>query len=574
MTANDVSRRSFLKGAAVVSGSMALAASALGCSPESTSNEKSFPDDSPTGNANSVNTADAKWSFEIPPDPISDEEISEIKQADVVVVGGGTSGLVSALSCLENGLSVILISASSVPSYRGGSINGVYSKCMEEIGREPLDPTWFYRTQILANSGNINQKLWYKYYNNSEEAINWLIDRMTSSGLKVTLEAGFRVAYPDPMWAPGTCHCFYKDDSEREDSERAGGLGLPSHQDYVVNELANLIANNGGELYWSTRGIQLVRENDNTGDVVAVIGETTDGVKIKYEGAKAIILATGDFSFDREMMVRYAPEYVDLIDFDRELDYDITVTRAGLYPGDGQKMGLWVGALWQKAPNAVMPGQIFPCSEPYMCHTGLMVDATGKRFCNEGISGAMAANTLMHVPNYTAYCIWGTNYAKDGGPWTKRGVAHDAAPYTTEEMIASWESYDCAETLEELIELVGLPTSTIDTIARYNELCATGLDRDFYKEQKYLIPISEGPFYCAPFESKAITVLGGLRTDDHLQVCDANGPIPGLFNVGSMIGDFYANYYTYQMTGMNYGACCVCLPYVLGKELGEGLIGR
>ena len=132
MTANDVSRRSFLKGAAVVSGSMALAASALGCSPESTSNENSFPDDSPTGNANSVNTADAKWSFEIPPDPISDEEISEIKQADVVVVGGGTSGLVSALSCLENGLSVILISASSVPSYRGGSINGVYSKCMEE----------------------------------------------------------------------------------------------------------------------------------------------------------------------------------------------------------------------------------------------------------------------------------------------------------------------------------------------------------------------------------------------------------------------------------------------------------
>lgn len=581
-----VSRRSFLKGATAIGGTLALGAAMSGCaapkatgadSAKSTASDASANADAkPVASASESAqvTAESKWSFEIPPEPIADDEIASTMDADVVVVGGGTSGLVTALSALEGGLSVILISASSCPSYRGGSINAVYSKYMREIGRDKLDPTWFYRTQILANSGNVNQKLWYKYYNNSEEAMDWLIDRMTAAGLKVTLEAGSRLAYPDPMWAPDTCHTFYKDETEREDSERAGGLGLPSHQDYVVNELANCIERVGGQIFWLTKGVQLVRENNNTGDVVAVIAQTDDGSYARFEGKKAIVLATGDFSFDRDMMTRYAPEYVNLIDYDRDLDYDITVTRAGLYPGDGQKMGLWVGAAWQHAPNAVMPGQIFPCSEPYLCHTGLMVNAYGERFCNEGISGAMAANTLMHQPDYTAYCIWGTNYAEDGGPWTKRGVAYDAKPYTTEEMISTWESFDSADSLEELVKKMGLPEETLDTIERYNELCKSGADTDFYKEQKYMIPIAKAPFYCAPFTSKAITVLGGLRTDDHLQVCDEEGPIPGLFNVGSMIGDFYANYYTYQMTGMNYGACCVALPYVLGKELAEGTVGR
>ena len=40
--------------------------------------------------------------------------------------------------------------------------------------------------------------------------------------------------------------------------------------------------------------------------------------------------------------------------------------------------------------------------------------------------------------------------------------------------------------------------------------------------------------------------------------------------VGSVIGGFYASVYTFAMEGMNYGATCVCLPYVLGRDLGAG----
>ena len=37
-----------------------------------------------------------------------------------------------------------------------------------------------------------------------------------------------------------------------------------------------------------------------------------------------------------------------------------------------------------------------------------------------------------------------------------------------------------------------------------------------------------------------------------------------------MIGNFYSGTYTFAMEGMNYGATCITLPYVLGKDLGSG----
>ena len=56
-----------------------------------------------------------------------------------------------------------------------------------------------------------------------------------------------------------------------------------------------------------------------------------------------------------------------------------------------------------------------------------------------------------------------------------------------------------------------------------------------------------------------------------IQVCDENDePIEGLFNAGCMIGNFYSATYTFAMEGMNYGATCITLPYVLGKDLAAG----
>lgn len=553
----EMNRRTF-----VASGAAALAATAVAGSAVALADEGAAPA--------GVVTADSKWAFEIAPDPIADDQIANVAEFDVVVVGAGMSGLVSAVSCAEGGLKVGLVSASKEAVSRGGSNNAVYSTVMEELGLPKLDPE-FYRLQYLANGGNFAPALWYKYYNNSEQAMNWLVQKAADAGIKTTIESGSEYPQGDPMWTPAGAHAFYVDDSELDGTV---GNGEP----HIAAELARLLVEDlGVDVYWETVAEQLVRDGD--GRVSAVVAKRADGTYTKFVGSKAIILATGDFSHDKDMMTRYCPECVGLCDFTTDVNYDAGLAMGGLMPGTGQKMGLWVGAAWQKTePNVFMLGRPnFPADNPYTAHTGLMVDANGKRFMNEDVLGGVALATVMHLPGEVCYCIWGTNRAVEGGPWGVPNAVYGTTFATPEDFIATWDNDTYGfgikknDSLEGLIADLELPAETIDAVNRYNDLCAAGEDTDFYKPAAKLIGVTEAPYYGCAFKPGFLTSLGGLRTNVDLQVCDADdNPIPGLFNVGSMIGDFYSGVYTFAMEGVNYGACCITLPYVLGQDLASG----
>lgn len=571
----NMNRRNFVKGAALgavgLAASTALAACSAPQSQASTSDAKDAASAS-TG----LNSADQQWGFEIAPEPISDSDIAETVESDVVVVGGGMSGLVTAASCAENGLSVTLISASKAPVSRGGSNNGVYSTVMQEMGVPRMDPTWFYRMQYAANGGNFKPALWYKFYNHSEEAINWIIDIASKAGIKTTIESGPEYKEGDPMFTPTAAHAFYVDDKELR-----GAIG--NGEGYIAEEMGRYVTEDlGVAVHWNVKGEQLVRggePNGTKGRVDAIIASNEDGGYTKYVGTKAVVMATGDFSHDKDMMEKYCPQAVELCDFTTEVNYDQGIWMGGLMPGDGHKMELWVGGAWQKEPNNIMLGRPnLPGDQPYTSHTGLMVDNAGQRFMNEDVLGGLACATIMHLPEKTAYCIWGANRAEAGGPWGAINYAHGEY-FTAEEVIERWDT-DAdgfgtvkATTREEIISQLGLPAETIETINRYNELCEKGSDTDFYKTADKLIPIGEndGPFYGAAFTPGFLTSLGGLRTDVDLRVLDENDqPIEGLFNAGCMIGNFYSATYTFAMEGMNYGATCITLPYVLSKDLAAG----
>ena len=551
----EMNRRSFIKASAATAAAAALASNVA------LADEAAAP---------AGVTADDKWAFEIAPAPIADDQITEVKSADVIVVGAGMSGMVTAASCAENGLSVILTTASEGPVSRGGSNNAIYSKVMEAMGLPKLDASW-YRTQYMINTGNFKPALWYKYYNNSEEAMNWLIDKAAAAGIKCTIESGTEFAPDDVMYTPAGAHAFYVDDAELDGTV---GTGEP----HIAAELARLLTEDlGVPIDFMMVAEQLVKDGDR---VVGVISANSDGAYVKYEAAKAVVLACGDFTHDRDMMAKYAPEVMHMCNYDSPVNYDAGLMVNGLMPGTGQKMELWAGAAWQKAPNVMMLGRPnLPADQPYTSHTGLMVDKNGNRFMNEDVLGGVACMTIMQLPGDTAYLIWGANRAEEGGPWGKPNYAYGEKFADAAEFQATWDNdvYGFgvikADTVEEVIEQLGLPAETIDTVNRYNEMCAAGEDTDFYKDPAKLIGINEGPFYGCSFSPMLLTVLGGTRSNVHLQALDANDePIPGLYHVGTMIGDFYCGTYTFAMEGVNYGATCVTLPYVLGKELASGML--
>ena len=118
--------------------------------------------------------------------------------------------------------------------------------------------------------------------------------------------------------------------------------------------------------------------------------------------------------------------------------------------------------------------------------------------------------------------------------------------------------------------LSGYPFAPV--VDRYNEMCHNGVDEDYHKNPTHLIAIDEPPYYGAPSAfPDFLTVFGGLRTDINMQVCDENdNPIPGLLNVGAMIGDYYANFYTFMIAGNSLGGNCLTFGYLTGKAIAEG----
>jgi len=53
-----------------------------------------------------------------------------------------------------------------------------------------------------------------------------------------------------------------------------------------------------------------------------------------------------------------------------------------------------------------------------------------------------------------------------------------------------------------------------------------------------------------------------------MQVLDTKGKvIPGLYAVGTIVGDMFANYYSFMPSGINLGATCITFGYLAGKKI-------
>lgn len=511
--------------------------------------------------------ASKKWAFEIPPDPIDDSLISETVHAELVIIGEGMSGLCTALSAREAGVDTIIVTGSSRPVGRGGSVAASYSKIMEAQGYPRQEVENFYLQEFASASYNIDQRKWYSFYNNSETAMNWLIDMLEADGVLVVLEKDNEDDPCSPTNQPVGTHAFIGQ------GVTFAGAGIT----LALKTLEKNYLSIGGRVANNTVAKQLVRDDNGTGRVSAVIAQDQTGNYIKYVAKKAVVLATGDFSANRDMMAKYCPAYAKYFVNDK-INYDAGFVEKGIFRGEGHLMALWAGAAWQRTfPNAPLIQGSRLCSNlPYGAHRGLRVNRNGERYCNEDCNAPYTALTVLREPGQAAYAIWGTNYADDID-WHAHGSVRGSDKMPPERIISMWEkevtngnAVKC-NTIAEVIEKLGLPSAeTLATIERYNAHCRAGYDADFHKKAKYLQEIKDGPFYGGSLtHNHYFSVLGGPRTNHKMQICNENDePIKGLYAAGSMIGDMYANAYNFRIAGHNYG-CCLTFGYLTGKYIAE-----
>jgi len=500
-------------------------------------------------------------SFEVPPPPVPEERIAETLQADVVVVGEGLAGLCAALTARQAGADTLIVTASARPVGRGGSVFATYSKAMSRAGlpRQNLDD--FFLEEFSANTFWVDQRKWYTLLDRSEEAMDWLIDILEAAGCGIVLEDANEDDHHSPTYQPPGTHAFTGGGISR------AGTGIT----LALNALEEAFLAAGGRVERSCPARQLEKTE---GRVTAVLAERKDGSYIRVKAARAVILATGDFSANREMMEKFCPQFAPCFTAGGD-NYDVGFSMKGLFKGEGHQMAIWAGAAWQRTwPNAIMiQGSRLGTNLPYGSHRGLRLNKRGERYCNEDMNGAYTAQTTLREPGGEAYAIWGANYARDIR-FRAHGGRRDGPDTPPETVLENWNGMADrgmilrGNTLEEVITGLGLPPeATLATIRRYNELCRNGRDTDFHKKPKYLQEIREAPFYgCSLSDRFFFSVLGGPRTNWKMQICDEQDePIPGLYCVGSMVGDMYAHCYNFRIPGQNYGAS-LTFGYLTGKR--------
>ena len=356
----------------------------------------------------------------------------------------------------------------------------------------------------------------------------------------------------------------------------SGGPYFKEHTwaDAVVYMLADEAVAAGAEIMYETPALQLVQ--DESGAVTGAICENIDGDYIKINASKGVVLSSGDVSYNDEFLDVFAPIGKKVY---RRLCSDLGNV------GDGQNMAAWVGAKLQDAP---WPTMMHPQAAAGYSGPFLFLSPDGKRFMNEATwvqgkcVGVMVNGHYDHAwsifdanfeANNTESLQWGGGMFWDS--FRRVGSTPEDASASHARSVKSGvengsDNYKMGETIEELIAQLDMPADVaLESIARYNELCDAGEDKDFYKESHFLFPIKEGPFYAAKIGPGLLGVCGGIEINDKFEVLDPDyQPIPGLYAIGNCAGGMYAYDYPINVQGNSHGRCLI-----EGKCLGEYLAG-
>ena len=473
---------------------------------------------------------------------IGADEIAETLECDVLVIGGGVSGLMAAAKAATDGAQVVCVEKMDSGRNQWESVGGYNSFSQKEQGIE-VNPAEYVNAIVTAGDYRVRQENVWSFINNSGAAIDFMqevLDRSTS-GIKIraTNEEGDAV----------------KGEHTFDNTGATSWLLGP----FVMDALNEAIATYDNiDMRFKTAGVQLLQDGDGrvTG---AIVKNMDDGAYTQVNASKGVVLSCGGYEMNPKMIEAWCrPE-----DFSTT---SMSSTGTGS-TGDGHMMGLSAGAGMDPLPHCTMSfgggypenGQFF-----HAFRDGIYVNARGERFVNEGL-----------MFNFTASAI-NTN-AYRGGVWTiidQSFIDAMAEKTGTDVMGTTVKDYTdagwmvSADTVEELADKIGVDAERLAaTVEKWNGYFdeAEPQDAEYLRDLSSCQRFDTAPYYAVMTNSSFLVTVSGLTIDPDSRVLDKNEqPIVGLFATGNTSGGMFADQYPRNLPSTSVGRA-VTTGFVAGR---------
>lgn len=453
---------------------------------------------------------------------------------DVVVAGAGGSGLASANSAIDGGLSVLVIEKLGRIGGNTRISSGFFAVDTKEQRATGMK---------LSTKEAIRQLNEYNHYLNNGPLTKRIVEEAKPTletieelGMKIKLNPTSNTtqfAHRDNPYAGGSYHMYQdKDESYDAIQKSLEAKGVKFEFNTTMKEL---LLKDGNVV-----GLKAIDENDQ--EVII--------------HAKAVVVATGGFGANLKRI-----EQIMHTDRMRSLGVPsmgegiLSMLDAGAIDIDSHALIHAAQLAKSKVTQNTSKKHLAGFSDNPLTRvllTPLMwVDPTGMRFTNEDTvyDTVLWANAGYNVGGmYYILVDTKTLEAYTQGTQLEVSKAGPGATDAPGDFVAlakkavEEETAFSGNTLEELAVNAGFDAnSLVDSVKRYNQAVDTKNDQEFAKEAKNLIyKVEEGPFYAIKAQVAFLGTVGGVRVDDHLRVLDKNfAPIPGLYTAGANAGGYY-----------------------------------
>jgi fumarate reductase flavoprotein subunit len=431
-------------------------------------------------------------------------------ETDVIVIGAGIAGLVTANRAAQLGRRVVVLEKSTEEKYICNSryAYGTFHINFTDLGA-PEDA--LVAKIDACTEGFARKDLARAVAKDGRRLMHWL----KSEGIELVNLGGYGTNVLSPPWRTGFGLTW----------QGFGG-------DVALQRLGANFQKRQGRILRGTRA----RALKLVSGMIEIEVEQAEGAK--KLSAPAVVIADGGFQANLDMLrangISPAPE-------------KLLARNGGTAVGDGLRLAQAVGAAIATTGmnnfyghlhvrDAMQSTKFWPRPvADELAAAGIVIDAEGHRFADESLGGIYLANAVARLPDPLGTTIVFDQAIWDGPPG--RGHVQPPNPLVVE----AGGTLHRADTIAELAAMIGLtPQRLGDLVGEYNSAIEAGTLQNLSPPRGTETepwPIRTPPFYAMPICAAITNTMGGIIVDGDGAVLDQNdAPIAGLYAAGSTAG--------------------------------------